>query len=303
MKLRLGTRGSPLALRQTEEVIALLKSHHPDVEVEIEPIRTTGDRVSEWGDLSRDMSVGAFVRELEESLIAGTIDAAVHSLKDLTTSLPEELDLGAVPLRRNPADALLSGDRVPLEALPEGARIGTGSLRRKAQILALRPDLTVLPLRGNINTRIKKMMNGEFEGIIAAAAGLERLGLEAEITELLDPVRFIPAVGQGALGIEIRRDRADLRELLRPLDHPESRTAVMAERSFLRCLGVGCRAPAAGWARLPDPETLVIRGLVSDPEGRALCSGEKSGPAEMAEELGLALAHELLSRMPAGEHR
>ena len=299
MTLRLGTRGSPLALKQTEEVIALLRNTRPDLVVEVVTIKTTGDRVSEWSDHSEDFSVGAFVRELEESLIAGNIDAAVHSLKDLTTTLPEELELAAIPLRRNPSDALLSRDRVPLAELPAGARIGTGSLRRKAQVLVLRSDLDVLPLRGNIHTRIRKMKQGDYEGILAAAAALERLGIEAEITEYLEPVRFIPAVGQGALGIEIRRDREDLKELFRPLDHAPSRTEVRAERSFLRRLGVGCRAPAAGLARAENPQSLVLRGMVSDPEGRAPLAGEKSGHPEEAEAIGLALAEELLSRRPS----
>ena len=296
-KLRLGTRGSPLALKQTQEVSALLKSVHPGLELEVKKFQTTGDRISEWDSPSPEQPVGAFVRELEAALLSGEIDAAIHSLKDLPTQIPETLEIAAVLPRRNPADALLTRDGLPLSALPRAARIGTSSLRRKVQILKARPDLTVLPLRGNVDTRLRKMKRGEYDGIIAACVGLERLGFSSEITEVLPLSAFIPAVGQGAIGLEIRKDDGRVRCLLEPLDHRETREAVEAERGFLRRLGVGCRAPAAALARFEASGKLVIAGMLSDPEGRVVAQGEKSGPAGRAAELGIALAEELLAKI------
>ncbi len=296
-KLRLGTRGSPLALTQTREVSALLKSKHPGLELEIKKIKTTGDRLSEWDAPAAEQPVGAFVRELEATLLSGEIDAAVHSLKDLPTEIPGTLEIAAVLPRRNPADALLTRDGHPLSALPRAARIGTGSLRRKVQLLQARPDLVVLPLRGNVDTRLRKMRRGEYDGIIAACAGLERLGFASAITEVLPLSAFIPAVGQGAIGLEIRKDDARVRRLLEPLDHRETREAVEAERGFLHRLGVGCRAPAGAWARFEASGNLVIAGMLSDPEGRVVAQGEKSGPPGRGVELGIALAEELLNQL------
>lgn len=296
-KFRLGTRGSPLALKQTQEVSALLKSVHPGLELEVKKLKTTGDRISEWNSLPEEQPVGAFVRELEAALLSEEIDAAIHSLKDLPTEIPGALEIAAVLPRRNPADALLSRDRLPLSALPRAARIGTGSLRRKVQILKARPDLTVLPLRGNVDTRLRKLKSGEYDGIIAACVGLERLGFSSEITEVLPFSAFIPAVGQGAIGLEIRKDDDRARRLLEPLNHRESREAVEAERGFLRRLGVGCRSPAAALARVEASGKMVIAGMLSDPEGRVVVQGEKSGPVRSAVELGMALAEELLAQI------
>ena len=296
-KLRLGTRGSPLALKQAQEVTVLLKGVHPALEIEIKKIKTRGDRISEWNPSPEEQPVGAFVRELESALLSGEIDTAIHSLKDLPTEIPGALEIAAVLPRRNPADALLSRDRLPLSALPRAARIGTGSLRRKVQILKARPDLTVLPLRGNVDTRLRKLKSGEYDGIIAACAGLERLGFSGEITEVLPLSDFIPAAGQGAIGMEIRRDDDRVRRLLEPLNHRESREAVEAERGFLHRLGVGCRAPAAALARLEKSGELVISGMLSDPEGRVVAQGEKSGPPARAVELGISLAEELLAKI------
>jgi hydroxymethylbilane synthase len=297
VKLRLGTRGSPLALTQAQEVSHLLKSVHPGLELEIIKIKTTGDRISEWNSSSEEQPVGAFVRELEAALLSGEIDAAVHSLKDLPSEIPEALEIAAVLPRRNPADALLTRDRLPLSALPRAARIGTGSLRRQVQVLSTRPDLTVLPLRGNVDTRIRKLKNGEYDGIIAACAGLERLGLSSEITEVLSLSAFIPAVGQGAIGLEIRKDDGQVCPWLEPLNHRETRVAVEAERGFLHRLGVGCRAPAAALARIEASGKLVIAGMVSDPEGRVMARGEKSGSPGRPAELGITLAEELLAKV------
>ena len=300
-KLRLGTRGSPLALTQTREVSDLLKSAHPGLELEIIKIKTTGDRISEWDSPAPEQPVGAFVRELEAALLSGEIDAAIHSLKDLPTRIPETLEIAAVLPRRNPADALLTRDGLPLSALPRAARIGTGSLRRKVQILKARPDLIVLPLRGNVDTRLRKMQRGEYDGIIAACVGLERLGFLSEITEVLPLSAFIPAVGQGAIGLEIRKDNARVRRWLEPLNHRESREAIEAERGFLHRLGVGCRAPAAAWARVEASGKLVISGMLSDPEGRVVAQGEKSGPPGRAVELGISLAEELLEKIHSSQ--
>jgi len=297
VKLRLGTRGSPLALAQAQEVSNLLQSAHPGLELEVKKIKTTGDRISEWNSSSEEQPVGAFVRELEAALLSGEIDAAIHSLKDLPSEIPGALEIAAVLPRRNPADALLTRNRLTLSALPRAARIGTGSLRRQVQILSARPDLTVLPLRGNVDTRIHKLKNGEYDGIIAACAGLERLGFSSEITEVLSLSAFIPAVGQGAIGLEIRKDDDRVRPWLEPLNHRETRVAVEAERGFLHRLGVGCRAPAAALARIEASGKLVIAGMVSDPEGRVMARGEKSGSPDRPAELGIALAEELLAKV------
>ena len=282
-----GTRGSALALAQTQEMLKQLQARHPSVEFVTKVIRTSGDR-------GQIREIGAFVKELEEALERGEIDLAVHSLKDLPTQLPEGLVIAAVPERANPRDALISREGLPLEALPQGARVGTGSPRRIAQLLALRSDLEIVPIRGNVDTRLRKLEAGEVDALVLAAAGLERLGRAARIVEVLSPEVMLPAVGQGALALEVRADDEFVLELLQPLDHPETRAAVMAERAFLGALGGGCRVPIAAYGRI-EGEQLVLDGLVASPDGRKILKDRLSGSPDEAETLGRELAERLLA--------
>ncbi|MDR2076974.1 MAG: hydroxymethylbilane synthase, partial [Desulfovibrio sp.] len=245
---------------------------------------------------------GLFVKEIEEALLDGRADLAVHSMKDIPVDLPDGLTLGAVPRRENAADVLLSFAFPRLSALPAGARVGTSSLRRRAQLLDLRPDLNIVPLRGNLDTRIRKLKAGECEAVVLAAAGLRRLDLHVPHMDPLSPPTFLPAAGQGALGLEFRADREDLRELLAPCNHEPSRICVEAERGFLAGLGAGCQAPVAAYALLsrdqPDaplsPQTpVVLEGLLASPDGAVLLRRLGRGPAGQARQLGLDLAEEV----------
>ncbi|MDR2605582.1 MAG: hydroxymethylbilane synthase [Desulfovibrio sp.] len=291
-KFVIAARGSRLALRQAEYVRDLLVRAH-GCDCEIIALKTRGDLVTDV-PLHRIGGKGLFVKEIEEALLGGRADIAVHSMKDLPVDPPPGLVLGAVPARENPFDMLLSARLPGLDALPAGARVGTGSLRRAAQLKALRPDLEIAPLRGNVDTRLKKLLQGDFDAVVMAAAGLRRLGLEAPFTELLAPPRFIPAPGQGALALECREDREDVREALSVLHDAEAADCVAAERAFLAGLDAGCRAPVAAAAALrggdrPDA-VLSLEGLIADPEGRRVVRGEISGPRREAHGLGAALA-------------
>lgn len=268
-----------------------LKALHPGLEFEIVPIATTGDR-DHWTSLEKLGGAGVFVKELEEALVAGRIDLAVHSLKDMLTAVPEGLQLAAVPERADPRDALVSRYG-SFGALPEGATIGTGSQRRAVQLRALRADLTVRGLRGNIDTRLRKLEAGQYDGIIMAAAALIRLGWQGRIAEYLSPEAFVPAVGQGALGIEIRSDDQRIGGLVAPLNHRPTWDAVTAERAFLRAMGGGCRAPIAAVGTVEDG-ALRLFGMVADPAGSRILRAEVSGEASLAEELGLALARKMI---------
>ena len=281
-----GTRGSALALAQARWVIERLRRLHPDVEFVEKVIKTGGDR----GQMKE---IGAFVKELEEALQRGEIDLAVHSLKDLPTRQPEGLVIGAVPARATPYDVLISRDGRPLEELPAGARVGTGSPRRRAQLLALRPDLEILPIRGNVDTRLRKLDAGEVDALVLAEAGLERLGLLERVTERLPFEAMLPAVGQGALAVEVRADDAFALELVSALDHRETRLGIEAERAFLGGLGGGCRVPIASFGRVQG-DRLVLDGLVADPDGLSVLRGRIEGSPGRAEELGHELAEKLL---------
>ena len=290
MRIVLGTRGSALALWQARHVAAQLVRRHPSLEVEERIIATEGDLQAQAPLAGSD--VGLFVRRIEQDLLQRRIDLAVHSLKDLPTEQPEGLALAAIPRRHDPRDALLSLAGHAFDELPRGTRVGTGSPRRRAQLLHARPDLDTAPIRGNVDTRVRKLERGEFGAIVLALAGLERLGLASVPYRPIDPAVCLPAVGQGALALETRADDARTRELVAALDDPDARLAVEAERAFLRELGGGCLAPATGWATIAEGE-LTLRAAVGDPDGLELLRDEERGPAGDGPELGRRLARRM----------
>jgi hydroxymethylbilane synthase len=278
--IRIGTRGSALALWQAEHVKARLAGLGHEVALRV--ITTTGDRV-----LDRKLEAvggkGAFLKEIEEAMLAGEVDLAVHSLKDVPTALPEGLSLCGFLERADPRDALLSAGR-PLAALPAGARVGTTSLRRQALLREMRPDLALADLRGNVDTRIRRLRDGRFDAILLAMAGLARLGRAGEVTEALDPRRFVPAPGQGAIALECRDADAALREAVAPLDHPPTSRAVAAERAFLGGLGGGCNVPLGAHA-FAAGDDLELVAFVASPDGGALLRGERRGADAEADRL------------------
>jgi len=288
-----GTRGSTLALRQTESVVVALRRFHPDLDVTIETIRTTADRFPDR-EFERLPGIGFFVKELEVALLERRIDLAVHSMKDLPADSADGLHIAAVPEREDPRDVLVSRDASGLRALAHGARVGTSSPRRAAFLRAARPDLTVVPVRGNVETRLRKLDTGEMDAVCLAFAGLRRIGLAGRVSEMLAIDVMLPAPGQGALGVQARDDD-DNAALAAALDHPASRAAVDAERAMLHRLQGGCRLPVGANAVL-DISTLTVRGAVVAPDGSALLAGSRSGPPELAAQLGGELAGELLDR-------
>ncbi len=292
--LRIGTRGSLLALRQSEQVKAALSAMHPELRIELEIIKTTGDKILDV-PLAKVGGKGLFVKEIEEALLARQVDLAVHSMKDVPSMLPEGLEIGVVPAREDPRDVLVSGKAGTLEELPQGAVIGTSSLRRGAQALAVRPDLRVETLRGNLDTRLRKARDGSYDAVILAAAGLHRMGWKDRVTAYLDPDVFIPAIGQGALGIEIRADDREVWGLLRGLHDVSTAVAVTAERAFLRELEGGCQVPIGGHAQVRGA-SVALTGLVASLDGRTLYRETRQAPREEAERLGRELARELLDR-------
>lgn len=293
--LRLGTRGSALALAQARLVAQRLEAAVPGLAVELVTIATAGD-ADQSTPLAEGDRPGWFTTAIQEALQRGEVDIAVHSLKDLPTRRPEGLIIAAVPFREDPRDALVSAGSVPLRALPPGAIVGTGSPRREAQVLALRPDLVVRPIRGNVETRIRKVREGEYAAAVLALAGLKRLGREAEAAEVFGFEEMLPAPGQGALAVECRIDDAHARDLLARIDDPAIRLAVTAERAFLAAIEGGCSYPAAAFAE-HFGSTLKLHALIA-PGGRIIRS-KVGGPAETAAGLGRQLAAELLSRSPA----
>lgn len=295
--LIIGTRGSQLALWQTNWVRARLLELQPKIEIQIQVISTKGDRVL---DVSLpklgEQGKGLFTKELEDAIIDHRVDLAVHSLKDLPTELPSGLEVGAICEREDVRDALVARKDVKSFAgLPEHARVGTSSLRRQAQLRAVRPDLLIEPIRGNVDTRLRKLDEGQFDAIVLAAAGLHRLGHAGRITEHLDEDVMLPAVGQGALAIEIRSNDASTAEIIRQLNHEATSLACKAERAFLKGLGGGCLVPIAAHARI-EGDTLNLRGLVASPDGAQALRGYRDGRSSDAVSLGLELADELLSR-------
>lgn len=292
-KVTIATRGSKLALWQAEHISALLRRQYPGLEVDLLKIKTTGDKILDV-PLAKVGGKGLFVKEIEEALLDGRADLAVHSMKDVPTELPPQLTVGVNPVREAATDSLLSVKYDGLDALPNGAHVGTSSLRRQAQLKTLRPDLDIESLRGNLDTRVRKLMEGRFDAIVVATAGLNRLGLTAPKVEILGPPRFLPAVAQGALGIEYRADRPEMAELLAFLNHPDTVAQVAAERGFLTGLDGGCQVPIAAWSRMADG-ALTLTGLVSGVNGETPIRLEEAGPAAEAWNIGARLAERVLA--------
>jgi hydroxymethylbilane synthase len=292
--IRIATRQSPLALWQAEHVAARLKAAHPGLEVELVRMVTRGDKLLD-APLAKVGGKGLFVKELEQGIFEGSADLAVHSMKDVPAELPEGLHLSAILVREDPRDAFVSTRHASLAELPPRARIGTSSLRRQCQLKLRFPGCETVALRGNVGTRLDKLESEGFDAIILAAAGLKRLGLEDRITEWLAPEDSLPAVGQGAIGIECRRDDPYINGLLSVLHDAPTATRVRAERAFNHRLNGGCQVPIAGYAELVG-DRLRLRGLVGRPDGSAVARGEVEGHGDDAEALGPALADDLLAR-------
>ena len=291
--LRIGTRGSPLALAQAKEVQQRLAAAHPDSPpAEITVIRTTGDKVQDR-KLEEIGGKGLFTKEIEEALIAGRIDLAVHSMKDMPTVLPPGLIIGCLLPREDPRDALFSPHAASLAGLPRGARVGTSALRRQAQLLALRPDIQVRMLRGNVGTRLAKLAAGEVDATLLALAGLKRLGLADEATAILSSEEMLPAVAQGAIGVEIRAGDRRLADLLAPLNDPDTTDSVEAERACLAVLDGSCRTPIAALAEHEPGGILRLRALIALPDGSAIRREERRAPRSQAVDLGRAVGEAL----------
>lgn len=291
--IRLGSRGSKLALWQAE-FIQFEIERRTGRKVEITRIKTTGDMILDV-PLAKVGGKGLFVKEIEETLLSGDIDLAVHSMKDVPTDLPDRLAIVAITRREDPRDAFLSAKYRKFEELPQGAKLGTSSLRRQTQLLGLRPDLSVETLRGNLDTRIRKMEEGRYDAIILAAAGLRRLGWEAKITEYIPEEMSLPAIGQGALGIEIRVDDLDTREAVSFLNDRDTAFAVRAERGFLKRLEGGCQVPIASYGRT-EGDGIFLKGMVGRPDGSEIIRGSARGSTSDPEALGVGLAEQLLAR-------
>jgi len=290
----IGTRGSKLALWQAEWVRSAFRQDFPGVAVELSVIKTQGDKILDV-PLAQVGGKGLFVKEIEEALLQGRADVAVHSMKDMPSEIPAGLAIGAVPEREIPFDVLISRNGLALRQIPAGGVIGTSSLRRAAQLRHLRPDLEVVPLRGNVETRIRKLDTDQLAAVVLAAAGVKRLGLGHRVTEHLDDESMLPAVGQGALCIEVREADPRIGPMVAALDHPATRTVVSGERAFLKRLQGGCQVPIAGYGRL-EGALFMLTGLVADVDGSTVIKHRLSGPASSAERIGFELAEILLSR-------
>ena len=293
MNLRIGTRGSKLALVQSEWVKKEMQSRYPELRVELVKIRTKGDKIID-APLSKVGGKGLFVKEIEEALLKREVDLAVHSLKDVPAELHKGLQLSVYPKREDPRDALVSSLFRKVEDLPRGASVGTSSLRRSAQLLHMRPDLHIAPLRGNVDTRLRKLDSGELQAIVLAAAGLHRLGLSDRITALLSPDSVLPAIGQGVLGLEVRENDQKVQNLISFLNDLETELAARAERAFLKELEGGCQVPLAGYARV-EKGRLVLDGMVAELDGSVILKRKLSGEKDKPEDLGLALARNLIA--------
>jgi hydroxymethylbilane synthase len=291
-ELKIGTRGSQLALFQANWVKDRLVQAHPDLRVTLIKIKTTGDKIQD-APLAKIGGKGLFVKEIEEALLKKRIDLAVHSIKDVPTEFPEGLHLSVITKREDPRDVLISKDGKPLKDLPKGAKIGTSSLRRQAQLLHFRSDFELIPLRGNLDTRLKKLKTMNLDAIVLALAGVKRLGFDEKITEIIPPELSLPAIGQGALGIETRMADQEVESRIRLLNDRDSSIAISAERAFLKKLEGGCQVPIAAFARIVGT-TLHIDGLVGTIDGKRLIRHHVEGPIERAESLGVELAEILL---------
>ncbi len=290
--LIIASRESALAMWQARHIQAQLQSLYPECDVSILGMTTQGDQILDK-TLSKIGGKGLFVKELETALLDGRADLAVHSIKDVPMVLPDEFALVAIGERANPFDAFVSNQYERLEDLPKGAVVGTSSLRREAQLRARFPHLTIQPLRGNVQTRLSKLDNGDYDAIILAAAGLERLELDERIRGVLSPVDSLPAAGQGALGIEIAAHRSDLIDVLLPLNHAKTAACVTAERALARALGGSCQVPLAAYCTADDYGLLTLNGLVATPDGSMMLTAEAQAPAEYADALGRAVAKKL----------
>src|SRR5712671_334938 len=292
MTLRIGSRGSQLALWQANHISALLHARGHAVEIEI--IHTTGDKITDVA-LAKVGTKGMFTKEIEEALVAGRVDLAVHSLKDLPTELSPGFEIAAITEREDPRDAFCSRQYSRIEDLPQGARVGTSSLRRQAQLKAIRPDLDIHPLRGNVDTRLRKLEQGEYDGLILASAGLKRLGKTELMKHVIPGETMCPAAGQGALGIEIREGDTTTREKLKFLDDPAARAATTCERALLNRMGGGCQVPIGALAELRNGK-MHLEAIVADPDGNKLLRESRAGSIDSPEELGNEVGEALLRR-------
>lgn len=287
----IGTRGSQLALWQTEYVKHQLSNHFPNIEIQIKIIKTTGDTIQNRSLVG--LGKGVFTKEIETALLNGEIDLAVHSLKDLPTELPDGLRIGAIPVREDPRDVLISTGDLDFEALHDGAKIGTTSPRRKAQLLHMRPDIQVVDVRGNVDTRLRKLKETELDGIILAAAGIKRLLNESIITQYFGVEQIVPAVGQGALAIETRENDSDIENLLLPLNDVTTTAEITAERTVLEYLGGGCQVPIGAYAQQRNDELMLI-AAVCHPEGKQRIVEKATGKMKSPHQLGNYVAEKLL---------
>jgi hydroxymethylbilane synthase len=292
MILKIGTRGSNLAIAQSLWVKRRIEARYADIRVELVTIKTKGDKILD-SPLSQVGGKGLFVKEIEEALLSERVDLAVHSMKDVPAELPEELILCSFPEREDPSDVLVSTKDKSVDTLSPRSRVGTSSLRRSAQLLHMRPDLELVPLRGNVDTRLRKLESGEVDAIVLAAAGLKRLGLEEFISHIIPFEQILPAIGQGALGLEVRRYDKRTIELLGFLNHEPTEVAVKAERSFLKELEGGCQVPIAGFASL-NADAVCLKGMVAELDGRRIVRDEIAGKKDQAEKIGIKLARRLL---------
>lgn len=291
-KITIATRKSPLALWQAEYVRNQLIKHHPDLEVVLLKMTTQGDEKLA-SSLAKIGGKGLFIKELEISMQKGEADIAVHSTKDIPYALPPGFELGAILQRENPFDAFVSNTYNSIDELPIGAKVGTCSLRRQAQLLAHRPDLVILDLRGNVNTRLQKLDAGNYDAIILACAGLIRLGFEHRIKQIIPAEKSLPAVGQGAVGIEIRENDAQVKALIAPLIDADSSLCITAERAMNAKLGGGCSSPIAGFAQIKN-NVLTLNGLVGSTDGTKILAAEKTGSSQEAQAIGEQVAKDLI---------
>lgn len=292
--VKIGTRGSKLALWQAGWVKSILEKKFPPIQIELVLIKTQGDKILDV-PLAKVGGKGLFVKEIEQALLARRIDIAVHSMKDMPADIPQGLCIGAIPARENPLDVFISRNGARFNEMAAGSVIGTSSLRRSAQLRHARPDMVVQPVRGNLDTRLKKLESENFDALVLAAAGVKRLNLEHQITEYLDPEFMLPAIGQGALCIEIRKDDPTVGPLVAALDHAPSRAAIAGERAFLNRLEGGCQVPIAGHGRIRENQ-FILTGLVAELDGSRVIKAQKSGPPDSSETSGIELAEELLAR-------
>ncbi len=293
-EIRIGTRASALALWQAEWVKSELEKKYPGMTVTLTKIKTTGDKILDV-PLAKVGGKGLFVKEIEEAMLEGEIDIAVHSMKDVPTFFPDGLHLGAITKREDARDALLTRNNLKFRDLPKGANVGTSSLRRQAQLMSIRPDFVIHQLRGNVDTRIRKLKEGQYDAIILAAAGVKRLGLAENVSEYIDAEISLPAIGQGALGIECRVDDRELNDLIAFFNHADSRTCVTGERALLRRLEGGCQVPIACYGEMKGGK-LKLTGLVGSVDGKRIIKDSIEGEPEKADKLGVTLAEKLLKQ-------